>query len=210
MLVPGQVLHLVLPGVELSLVGEGGEVGLVRELVVVKVDSSWPDSTAEIIILPHVFEINFKYRGRVKYSSMIFSNKTTTYIFKVLNYGCNHAKKELTEVLAVVSTSILLYCTSRIRIRCCDITFCNTCTLRRCLQDLIFMFHNCSITKELRNFWSKQTRCNWTKVTKQFLVCWAPFWTESRKELCHLKAELFSFVSVAPFYSAGVTGSTIM
>ncbi len=40
LLVPGQVLHLVLSGVELSLVGEGGEVGLVRELVVVKVDSS--------------------------------------------------------------------------------------------------------------------------------------------------------------------------
>ncbi len=40
MLVPGQILDLVLSGVELSLVGEGGEVGLVRELVVVKVDSS--------------------------------------------------------------------------------------------------------------------------------------------------------------------------
>ena len=57
---------MVLSGVELSLVGEGGEVGLVRELVVVKVDSSRPNSTAEIIILPHVFEINFKYRGLCK------------------------------------------------------------------------------------------------------------------------------------------------
>jgi hypothetical protein len=38
--VPGQILHVVLPGVELCLVGKGGKVGLVGELVVVKVNTS--------------------------------------------------------------------------------------------------------------------------------------------------------------------------
>ncbi len=34
------------------------------------------------------------------------------------------------------------------------------------------------------------------KVTKQFLVNCPPFWTESLREHCHLKTELFSFVFV--------------
>ncbi len=143
--------------------------------------------------------------------------KTTTYNFQDLKFGCNHAKQR-SKQQSLQLYQHPFYCTSRIRIRCCDITvdsatpatWNGACTERwtsKQMHHLMCMFHNCSITKQdgyeraslFYNFWSKPTRSNWMKVWKQFLVNCPPFWTESLKELCHFKTKLFSFVSVAPF-----------